>query len=139
MVTKVSGLEGVDKVKDGSIEFADFSAGAVAGIVSSGSNSNGNWTKFADGTMICTGAVVRTVPMTSSLSTGFFYGSYTVDFPATFATAPVVNHTQFAAARLLFSAGHPNTTTAQAFAYVVGAINETLAMNIGFTAIGRWK
>lgn len=27
----------------------------IAGIIESGSNSYGNWTKFADGTMICTG------------------------------------------------------------------------------------
>lgn len=33
----------------------------IAGIVESGSNDNGSWVKFADGTMICGGQISQTL------------------------------------------------------------------------------
>ena len=40
----------------------------VAGIVESGSNDNGSWVKFADGTMICSGHISQTLTRTTQRS-----------------------------------------------------------------------
>lgn len=40
----------------------------IAGIVESGSNSNGSWVKFADGTMICSGHISQTLTRTTQRS-----------------------------------------------------------------------
>lgn len=62
------------------------------GIVESGSNSNGNYIKFADGTMIC----ILNVKVTDQKidtqygNTNIYFGIRDWTFPAIFKSAPVV-------------------------------------------------
>ena len=63
-----------------------------SGIVESGSNNNGNYIKFADGTMICylnitvTDQAINNQYGTSAL----YFGTRIWTFPQTFISAPVV-------------------------------------------------
>jgi len=62
------------------------SAGVPTGaVIEAGSNANGNYTKFADGTMICTHSVEL-----NNISTLALYDTWT--FPVVFASAPKVSH-----------------------------------------------
>ena len=61
-------------------------------IFETGSNANGTYIKYADGTLICTNITIyASVPMTSA-SIGIFYGplSNTQNYPATFVAIPSV-------------------------------------------------
>lgn len=137
MVTKVSGLEGVDKVKDGSIEFADLSAACVSGIVSSGSNANGNWTKFADGTMICTHALLGPISMGLYI-TGLYQGVVTWTFPSQFVGSPSVSGTGVDQSSVGWVSGSSITHTSAGIVYYSksSAVSGSL---LPVTAIGRWK
>lgn len=59
---------------------------AINGIVESGSNDNGSWIKFADGTMICTQNFVLTVPITLGGNNGYYarVENGIPDYPQTF-------------------------------------------------------
>lgn len=137
MVTKISGLEGVDKVKDGSIEFADLSAAAISGIVSSGSNANGNWTKFADGTMICTHVLIGPISMGLYL-TGLYQGVLTWTFPSQFVGSPVVSGTGVDQSSVGWVSGG-NITQSSAGIVYFSKTSSVAGSGLPVMAIGRWK
>jgi|SRR5690625_688374 len=106
---------------------ADFTAMPEVGgspIVESGSNANGSWTKWADGTMICFKRLVTTVDPSP----------FAITFPQSFADAPM---------------GFAQRRTASPLTLIAIASNETTSgMGIYFDgnpgpcnwyAIGRWK
>lgn len=67
-------------------------------IVESGSNSNGEYTKYSDGTMICSKRIIqKNVKLTNSWYTLFINENDTVvdlgNYAATFIEKPVVNIT----------------------------------------------
>lgn len=111
-------------------------AGVPTGaVIESGSNANGNYVRFADGTQICTSSVFSTVAGTSSVWT----------FPASF-TYPA------SPGRLSIS-GTVSSTTSQSAVLNVGGLasgnninvwatrlsNGTIvAANANLTAVGRW-
>jgi hypothetical protein len=68
------------------------SAGVPTGaIIETGSNANGIYTKWADGTMICVVNGVGTGTTSWSTSSNFYYsGPTSFTFPATFSAAPTV-------------------------------------------------
>lgn len=132
---------------------------AIAGTVSqsggtptgalfeSGSNGNGNYVKFADGTMICWAQfTTRQVNIASSaVIGGFRSAAITPTFPAAFAAAPAV---------VTFSTGGtgsggdavgaaatvnntPATTTTN-FSFYLAASQSTAVAACGYVAIGRW-
>jgi hypothetical protein len=113
-------------------------------IIESGSNANGRYVKFADGTMICTH--LSGTGVTSSAAAGqiFISGATTFTFPVAFTSAPrVVGASVFT---------HPNganagsqtgwdkassSTLTQCFVVVWGWSNLS-ALFPGYIAIGRW-
>lgn len=108
-------------------------------VVESGSNANGSYTKFADGTMICTASLEMAI---LAASTG---AGTTWTYPTVFFEAPSVAVT---AAVSSGSAGNPSYIN-MAFRNLPGVSSVVLdARNYGvvnFTplpqcqAIGRWK
>ena len=107
-------------------------------IAESGSNENGNYVKFEDGTMICYNAVAG-----SDIGT-----SWVVDwtFPAVFSQLPRVTHslginTSDATVITDFRGGCriPSTTVVKVAYRKVGTLYSTQSVNLGLLAIGRWK
>ena len=108
-------------------------------ITESGSNSNGRYIKFDDGTMIC--SISKTV--TASINTAYgsiYYGTYRWDYPKPFVDIPAVSCSQFKWGN---SASWGNVgATYLAYAILMGF--DLYSRNSGDTllsaiAIGRWK
>lgn len=107
----------------------------------SGSNANGNWVKYKDGTMICTfsGTINISIPN----AYGVLYQNLTDPFifPATFIEPPVVTVGEMRWLGMVSwgtVAGTPTKTQVILRILDVGqrAVGPT---NVSYTAIGRWK
>ena len=117
-----------------------YSCNYINGIVESGSNTNGSWTKWADGTMICTGTV-------SGSSTMYDYWSQfkrtqediTVSFPVEFINAPLVFITPYYRSGLitvLLGVARTNNFT---FTGLKAIGNSAGSYSFSYQAIGKWK
>lgn len=99
-----------------------------------GSNANGEYVRFADGTQICTGPVIS---VNVNVATGSIYYSAasTWTFPATFAATPLC----FAhASNAGNGVGYCNTpSTTQASVRALAATSQT-GVTVRAMAIGRW-
>lgn len=106
-------------------------------IIESGSNANGTYTKYADGTMVCSHiiSVASIACTTADTIFGFKSPNQTWTYPATFTT---VNSYQISglSTPATFVAG-VGTSSAQ---YVWHSVNSSAAATrlAGFLAIGRW-
>lgn len=108
--------------------------------VISGSNTNGYWTKYADGTMICYASVTAEVNFTTS-----WYNDYsgTMDlgyFPQRFVEVPKVllNNACASAATiqnyvLMPTEAHPGSI------FLTRPFSSTTDITIDIIAIGKWK
>ena len=113
----------------------------VAGIVESGSNANGSWVKFADGTMICTLNITVTDQAINRSYGSLYWGSRTWSFPAAFIEKPAVSCGMFKWGTGMSWGNVSGITTT--YATLVGidiAIRDTgTSTEIHAIAIGRWK
>lgn len=69
-----------------------YSCNYINGIIESGNNSNGNWIKYTDGTMICTRTIAATIDCTNSWGT-LYYGQNNdkYNFAQSFIEPPILN------------------------------------------------
>ena len=118
---------------------------AINGVVESGSNSNGYYVKFDDGTMIQCGEATKTIATNAALTSGGYRSSgFTFDFPIDFYEPPksvVANSVSInldANGVLITS----SSTTKSRFQAVWWSINSNSTSRDGvimWQAIGRWK
>lgn len=115
-------------------------------IIESGSNANGNYVKYADGTMICWGTkAAPTISAWSGSGTTFYSQLSSFSFPATFASTPT-GHLTFSdnsvsgrAARLgAFNFSTTGVNTIYLVTTVSGASTTSTGSNLYFMAFGRW-
>lgn len=105
--------------------------------IQSGSNSNGSWIKFPDGTMICYSPNLIQRPDGNERESGSWI------YPAAFTNTP--NITSFAGvagtSTHLIGVGYNNSvTTRTVLGYVVeNKYSSPLNIYLNFQAIGRWK
>ena len=119
--------------------------GAINSVVESGSNSNGSWIKYADGTMICTRSIEKQMPCNKSWGTLFYgYDSDVYNFAQEFITPPLLY--LFAYQRLdssFWLSNYYNTIITTTGFYNYAIMRPTSADNVAYTlnvlAIGRWK
>lgn len=117
--------------------------GAINSIVESGSNENGNWIKYADGTMICTKEITLTTAMTNSW--GALYESDTLslgNFPQTFISKPIVSITNNGTAGrgAIIEASWGTTTTSVGSCWLCrGTSLQADDYYFNIIAIGKWK
>jgi hypothetical protein len=113
------------------------SAGVPTGsILESGSNANGEYVKYADGTMICWNYALTT--QASSTDTGSMFrtlSTATWTFPVAFLVAPVVTGQADNSARIM--AIELPTTTAVDFRQFSATTSAGL-IGVRLTAIGQW-
>lgn len=117
-------------------------AGVPTGaLFETGSNANGRYTKYADGTMICTKSSTLGTVAFSASGNVFISGSNSLgDFAAPFSAAPVVTHFVRGSSGLVWLTMNAAPTAANAgsvFVMSSGSSSSTGTV-IDFTAIGRW-
>ena len=109
----------------------------VNSVVDSGSNANGNYVKYLDGTMICYGMYSSTLSITSQFEGVYYANTGTITFPVEFYDKPVV-FTQVNIAGGGFTYYGYNKTNFSGFIWKIQSkSNASVEMN--WTAIGRWK
>ncbi|WP_143330774.1 hypothetical protein [Cloacibacillus sp. An23] len=106
-------------------------------IIEQGSNANGDWVRYANGTQICTGSVTISFVSTDS------YVASTATFPAVFISPPVVvsGTYQGAGNGSASDAAPPNATSC------LICVSPTRGITFGsdstreytYIAIGKWK
>lgn len=111
-----------------------------ATIIESGSNSNGTYIKYSDGTMICYNSKQVTEQVTSTW--GALYVSQQVSlgtFPQAFINIPTLNVYCSGNQSIMIVAAGAATTTDAGKIQLARADSATVTTNIGYIAIGRWK
>ena len=114
-------------------------------IVESGSNDNGSWIKYSDGTMICYGS--KDVTLDCSQAWGnLFVGRYQnyISFPQEFIDIPLLQiHTRSTTNASSWLISYDSTTVSKSNFYEVdiarATANSSVPITIIFIAIGRWK
>ncbi len=109
----------------------------VAGIVESGSNANGSWVKFSDGTMMQWGR--KTLQNVEFAQTGGIYYSQkqVFSFPQTFIQNPSISISGMTPNMCWI--GNSTSYTEQFTFTVLHSIETTRTVFIEWQAIGRWK
>lgn len=122
----------------------DNSAIVNGGIIDQGSNSNGSYTRYADGTQICWQRVSGSIAVATAAGNVFRSAHLTWTYPAAFVGEPVVNCNMFnnnvsGDADNWSGNAHTATTTA-AQVNCFSATTKALATRyIMASAMGRWK
>lgn len=117
------------------------SGGAPTGaVIERGSNANGEYIKFADGTMICTATIqFNSVAITNAYGASSWYGGIAWTLPMAFTAVPHSSCTALATGRLLTAVSTTSVTSSSLPYYVydlAGASTQTVYTR--WFAIGRW-
>jgi hypothetical protein len=105
-------------------------------IIERGSNANGKFVRYADGTMICWGSLP---PSTTEITSGnvFRSDSQTQDFPAVFASGDVCS--SVSSTGIVRWANSTSSTGTSSLTYrVFGSISSETGLVGRYKAIGRW-
>jgi hypothetical protein len=106
-----------------------------------GSNTNGEYIKFADGTLICWRLAAFSIAVTTA-SGGIFCSSSTIAglaFAAPFIAKPTVKTSAVTASGLgWLTQASEQTTTAGPLLFVVNPTSGTISGTLNQLAIGRW-
>lgn len=119
-----------------------YSCNYINGIIESGSNENGNWIKYIDGTMICTISKDVSFATYSQDGTIYYYDINNINFPQSFTQLNSLNASFISTKAGKFSwLGIYNATTSsitriRLFNYYNANDN---AGYINIIAIGKWK
>ena len=106
-----------------------------------GSNSNGYYSKFADGTLIQWGTVTPSLTLSQIGSSGVYYATTNITLPQSFAT----NSTFYGYGSSRFGTGHNVPIGVLQSSLSVATLNvydfyaRSGTANIKWCAIGRWK
>lgn len=123
------------EVDDGSLTAAKLDP-SIGYIEESGENTNGHYTKFSDGTLICTHTITL-APITQSFGALFRSNAETTwTYPSPFISAPQVSGNDVNSNQILVG-GRSNSSEAN----FIGIFVQSLAGNRTalITATGRWK
>lgn len=107
-------------------------------IIERGSNANGEYVRYADGTQIC-----FTGPRTSS-GTAWKTSFYTLTFAAAFSGVPVIDFSlardssAYSSIAVLIDDGTSPTSTGFKVGGPLGVTDTGTSLNIRYIAIGRW-
>lgn len=108
-------------------------------IVESGSNDDGNWIKFSNGTMICICSVVRNIANTTAWNNMFIGDILNIPFPQTFVELYSCNIDLYTTRNVWkMSGGIPSTSGTNTF-YSISPESFTTDIQINVIAIGKWK
>jgi hypothetical protein len=135
------GGTGATSMGAGAVGAVTQSAGIPTGaIVESGSNANGNYIKYADGTMICTRVVSGTYNVNNAFGSLWYANIASQAFAATFIAVPICNVASvYGIGAVMWGAGTLATTTGSGGLTIISASSfASAALTISLVAIGRW-
>jgi len=118
-------------------------AGVPTGaIIERGSNANGEFVKFADGTQICIKTITSVGPINIAYENIFRSDDFSSGAPAAvFSQAPFVNYTARGNGSLTSFTGSfldATTTTLGSFMLTRALSSPSTGFNVDILAIGRW-
>lgn len=114
---------------------------AINSVVESGSNSNGNWIKYSDGTMICWRQETVTDQAINTAYGSLFQGARNYTYPIPFSSQPSVTCTSFQYGTGASWGTVVNVSTTTVVLRGFDAFSRATGENctIGYIAIGKWK
>lgn len=118
-----------------------YSCNYVNNIIESGSNANGNYIKYADGTMLCWRRITFTGIAFNS-AWGSVYESASQSFgatPQTFISTPAIFTSVDNAAYAGVEGIHNASTTSYGEAQLFRPVNGSATVALNILAIGKWK
>jgi len=115
----------------------------IVGLIESGSNENGDYIKFADGTMICTLDITVTDQAIDKSygSSGLYTGNRTWTFPFEFIEAPNVSCSRFTWGTGASWGTSGSSTNTRVTLFGIDALSRASGTEtkISAIAIGKWK
>ena len=116
----------------------------VDGVVESGSNTNGTYIKYADGTMICTKIVNAVASITNTWGSLYESGDVDLgDFPETFISKPIISVTNASdvGAGAIIEAVFGVSTTSAGKCWLCRGTSRATAVPymLNIIAIGKWR
>lgn len=117
----------------------------VDSIIDSGSNANGNYIKYSDGTMICYKNVTGTANISSSWGSGYYGGDGASislgNFAQTFTSTPIINVTAERTDGNYWIGCIQNASSSSAGnIYLLRfSSNASNPYSLNIVAIGKWK
>ena len=116
---------------------------AISGIIESGSNTNGNYVKYADGTMICYKSVSSGVAQSDWSAWGACYESDVKSLGSwaeTFYATPIVHTTVSGAGAWIENTYDMSTTSSGKLRFVRPSVpSGGITIQLQVIGIGRWK
>lgn len=107
--------------------------------VESGSNSNGKYVKYSDGTMICSNKITKTVNITNSYEGSYYADVQGIYFPKSFTSAPTITATATVKSSLVaFNFSSVNNDSCNGYIWK-NQSKSNVSMDLSYIAIGRWK
>lgn len=116
-----------------------YSCDYINGIVESGSNETGNWTKFVDGTMICNCSVTRNIANTNAWNNLFIGDIENIPFPQTFIELYTCNTDLYCTRNVWKMSNNIPTVSGTGSMFSVSPESFTEDIQICVIAIGKWK
>lgn len=137
--TLLGGKLGTSDTAADSSKLGGYDLFGSGGVIDRGSNSNGEYVKFADGTLICTKNVSDTCDIIVSFFGGFRSGGITWIFPVSFAagTYPAVFGSIKAVTAFAVSA-YSQSNSYSTYQYLAVTSQASAARQAHLVAIGRW-
>jgi hypothetical protein len=129
------------EIQDASFDFNTMPTVGGDPVVENGSNADGEYTKFADGTQVCTIYEIVTNQAISGVYGSLYQGTRLWTFPQVFTTAPAGN-CGFGEWGTSASWGSLSGLTASSLTarfYDIDSRSAGTAFDFSASAIGRWK
>ena len=121
------------------VDFLKLTIGGNS-IIDSGSNSNGNYIKYYDGTMICYKTLTREVAMTTAWGSLYEGSMQLGNWSQNFISTPNVQVTNIGTSGAMIECFDvAPTTTSAGTVFLARAISYTVDVTVNVVGIGKWK
>jgi hypothetical protein len=107
-------------------------------VIEQGSNANGNFVRFADGTQICWRRIAQNVPIANSHDWGFRSSGLAITYPAAFVAQPRLAMTAVELTALGASAASITATGFNIVFLSAASVSTSAGRSADYIAIGRW-
>lgn len=108
-------------------------------IFETGTNGNGSYIRYADGTQICFGVVTRACAATNAVGSLFYGYANSITFPAGFTASPTFICQSYSAGVITWD-GSGGSTTSIGVPMILSSVSvASRNYTCNYLAIGKWK
>jgi len=108
-------------------------------IFETGTNANGTYVRFADGTQICFGLVTRACAVTSLTGSVYYGYSASIGFPATFTASPAFLCQSYSSGVITWDGSGGSTSAIGQPLILSPASLASRNFSCNYLAVGKWK